>query len=291
MYKMKSIIEDILNDIINNITMTKIIGAHINREKTLKKTIDKLHLYGGNALQLFTSNPTNVSVANLDKYLKEYDTIKDISNCGFVIHASYTINIGTLNVKQIEINTNVIKTDLIIADKYKAIGVILHVGKYVKNDRSECMIQMKNFLMEVIMFIKDNNLKTKIILETGAGQGTEMIVNIDEFHNFTKDFDKKYFSICFDTCHIWSAGFDIIEAYNKLKNNVSVVHFNGSKTPKGSLKDRHEQLFCDTNTIPIDKLTLFAKNLKDVMIILETPNELEYSKEIKYLKECAFKCS
>ena len=70
MYKMKSIIEDILNDIINNITMTKIIGAHINREKTLKKTIDKLHLYGGNALQLFTSNPTNVSVANLDKYLK-----------------------------------------------------------------------------------------------------------------------------------------------------------------------------------------------------------------------------
>ena len=172
MYKMESIIEDILNDIINNITMSKMIGAHINREKTLKKTINKLHLYGGNALQLFTSNPSNVSSANLEKYLKEYDTIKDISNCEFVIHASYTINIGTLNPKQIEINMNVIKTDLIIADKYKAIGVILHVGKYVKNDRNECMIQMKDFLMEVIMFIKDNNLNTKIILETGAGQGT-----------------------------------------------------------------------------------------------------------------------
>ena len=271
--------------------MTKIIGAHINREKTLKKTINKLQSYGGNALQLFTSNPSNLCVANLEKYLKEYDTIKDINNCEFVIHASYTINIATLNEEQIKINMNVIKTDLMIADKYKAIGVILHVGKYVKNDRNECMIQMKNFLIEIINFIKETNLNTKIIFETGAGQGTEMIVNIDEFHNFTKDFDKKYFSICFDTCHVWSAGFDIIEAYNKLKKNISVVHFNGSKTPKGSLKDRHEQLFSDTNTIPIDKLTLFAKNLKDVMIILETPNELEYSKEIKYLKECAFKSS
>ena len=52
MYKMKSIIEDILNDIINNITMTKIIGAHINREKTLKKTIDYINLKHGDKIKL-----------------------------------------------------------------------------------------------------------------------------------------------------------------------------------------------------------------------------------------------
>ena len=281
---MEYIIKNILEDIINNVIMSsKIIGAHINREKTLRKTIEKLYKYGGNALQIFTSNPSNCSPANLDKYIKEYESIKDLQ-CNFVIHGSYTINIASLDPKQIKLNMNTITTDLIIADKYKAIGVILHVGKYVKNNPKDCMKQMKVFMLEIIEFIKDNNLNTKIILETGAGQGTEMIVDIDEFNNFTKDLDKKYFGICFDTCHVWSAGFDIIEAYNKLQKNTIVIHFNGSKTPKGSLKDRHEQLFCDTNTIPIDKLTTFAKNLKNVMIILETPNEDEYTKEINFLR-------
>tara|TARA_Y100000389_G_scaffold184935_1_gene203827 strand:+ start:291 stop:1154 length:864 start_codon:yes stop_codon:yes gene_type:complete len=284
---MEYIIKSILEDIINNVIMSsKIIGAHINREKTLKKTIEKLYKYQGNALQIFTSNPSNCSPANLDKYIKEYESIKDLK-CNFVIHSSYTINIASLDSKQIKLNMNTITTDLIIADKYKAIGVILHVGKYVKNDKIDCIKQMKNFLFQIIEFIKNNKLNTKIILETGAGQGTEMIVDIYEFINFSKEFDKKYFTVCFDTCHVWSAGFDIIKAYDKMikELTISVIHFNGSKTPKGSLKDRHEKLFANTNTIPIEKLTEFAKKLKNVMIILETPDESEYLTEIKYLNE------
>jgi deoxyribonuclease IV len=284
---MENIIKSILEDIIINVIMSsKIIGAHVNREKTLKKTIEKLYKYKGNVLQIFTSNPSNCSPANLDKYIKEYESIKDLE-CNFVIHSSYTINIASLDPKQIKLNINTITTDLIIADKYKAIGVILHVGKYVKNDKIDCIKQMKVFMLEIIEFIKNNNLNTKIILETGAGQGTEMIVDIDEFINFSKEFDKKYFTVCFDTCHVWSAGFDIIKAYDKIikELTISVIHFNGSKTPKGSLKDRHENLFSNINTIPIKKLTEFAKKLKNVMIILETPDESEYLTEIKYLNE------
>lgn len=270
--------------------MPKMIGAHINREKTLKKTIEKLYSYGGNALQIFTSNPKSLSLANLNKYLEEYESIKDLK-CGFVIHSSYVINIATLDPKQIEINAKIIMTDLLIANKYKAVGVIVHVGKYVKNNPSDCMKQMRAFILYIIDFIKTNkNLQndgTKIILETGAGQGTEMLVNIDELIDFSKDFDSKYFSLCFDTCHVWSAGFDIIEAYNKIQKKtngmINVVHFNGSKTPFGSHKDRHESLFALTNTIPIDILKHFLGNLKKVMIILETPDENEYKKEIGFL--------
>lgn len=267
--------------------MPKIIGAHVNREKTLKKTIEKLYSYGGNVLQLFTSNPANCSPANIDKYLKEYETIKDLK-CNFVIHSSYTINIATLDPKQIELNTKTIINDLWIANRFKAVGVIVHVGKFVKNKPSDCMKQMKVFLLDIIAFIKANDLiGTKIILETAAGQGTEMLVNIDELIAFANEFDNNYFSLCFDTCHVWSAGFDIIEAYNKIQKEtnglINVIHFNGSKTPKGSLKDRHDSLFSETNTIPIDILNKFAHNLKDIMIILETPSESEYTKEIAFL--------
>jgi deoxyribonuclease-4 len=269
--------------------MRKMIGAHINREKTLKKTIEKLYSYGGNALQIFTSNPKSLSAANVDKYTLEYETIKDLK-CGFVIHSSYIINIATLDPKQIEINSKIIIADLLIANKFKAVGVIIHVGKYVENQPSDCMKQMKAFMLYIMDFIKTNELTgTKIILETGAGQGTEMLVNIDELIDFVKDFDSNYFSLCFDTCHVWSAGVDIIEAYNKIQKEtngmITVVHFNGSKTPFGSLKDRHDALFASTNTIPIDVLKKFLSNLKKVMIILETPIESEYKKEIEFLRK------
>ena len=264
-------------------TPTK-VGVHLNRENTLQKTITKLHKIGGNSLQIFTSNPSSCQPANKEKYFKEYETIKDLK-CNFVIHSSYTINIAKSSF-----NYKIIEIDLEIASKYNAIGVIVHVGKHVNTDIKQCYQNMINFFNHCINFIKTNNLNTKIILETAAGQGTEMLVDIEEFITFSKQFDRNYFSLCFDTCHVWSAGFDIIEAYNNIQsstdNLISVIHFNGSKTIKGSKKDRHDNLFNTNSTIPIDKLKLFCNNLKhDIMIILETPDENDYEKEIEFIKE------
>ena len=266
----------------NKLSNDKLIGVHLNRENNLQKTIYKLNKLGGNSLQIFTSNPSNCQPANIEKYFKEYETIKDL-NCNFVIHSSYTINIAK------PINYKIIEADLKIANKYKAIGVIVHVGKHVNTNLEKCYENMITFFNYCIDFIKTNNFNTKIILETGAGQGTEMLIDIDEFINFSKQFDEKYFGLCFDTCHVWSAGFDIIEAYNKIQkytnNLISVIHFNGSKTKKGSKKDRHANLFDNLNTIPLEKLKLFCNNLKNIMIILETPDEQDYQKEIEFIKE------
>tara|TARA_X000000368_G_C23010950_1_gene703436 strand:+ start:446 stop:1495 length:1050 start_codon:yes stop_codon:yes gene_type:complete len=268
----------------DNLNTTK-IGVHLNRESTLQKTITKLHQIDGNALQIFTSNPSSCQPANKEKYFKEYETIKDLE-CHFVIHSSYTINIAKASF-----NYKIIEIDLEIASKYKAIGVIVHVGKHVNTDINQCYQNMINFFNHCINFIKTNKLNTKIILETAAGQGTEMLVDIEEFITFSKQFDKNYFSLCFDTCHVWSAGFDIIEAYNKIQtstdNLISVIHFNGSKTIKGSKKDRHDNLFNTNSSINIDKLKLFCSNLKkqDIMIILETPDENDYPKEIEFIKQ------
>ena len=280
----KDTIKDTVKDTVKDTKGTK-VGVHLNRENTLQKTITKLHQMGGNSLQIFTSNPSSCQPANKEKYFKEYETIKDLE-CHFVIHSSYTINIAKSSF-----NYKIIEIDLEIASKYKAIGVIVHVGKHVNTDITQCYQNMISFFNHCIDFIKTNNLNTKIILETAAGQGTEMLVDIEEFITFSKQFDKNYFSLCFDTCHVWSAGFDIIEAYNNIQlstdNLISVIHFNGSKTIKGSKKDRHDNLFNKDSTIPIDKLKLFCNNLKqkDIMIILETPDEKDYQKEIQFIKD------
>lgn len=301
-FKKKDIIQFIINEnleellkklnakLIQNIVYNmknKTVGVHLSREKTLRKTVEKVIDINGNALQIFTSNPMNCQPANIDKYFKEIEEIKDLK-CSYVIHASYTINIASLDTKQINLNFNIIKNDLLIANKLNAIGVILHVGKYVKNDPTECYNQMVIFMNKIIEFIKNNNLNTKIILETGAGQGTEMLVDIDEFINFYNKFDKNYISLCFDTCHVYSAGYNIIDSYNKIQlqtnNAISIIHLNGSKTKFGSRKDRHENL--TLGFITLENIQNFIKNIElDIMIILETPDEKYYESEIKMINE------
>ena len=62
-------------------------------------------------------------------------------------------------------------------------------------------------------------LKTKLIIETPAGQGTELLTDLNDFVDFYNNFSKeqqKYLGICFDTAHTWALGYELIEAYNIL---------------------------------------------------------------------------
>jgi endonuclease IV len=68
----------------------------------------------------------------------------------------------------------------------------------------------------VFDYLKSKNMSTWIILETAAGQGTELITtknnSLEEFSSFYNRFseeDKNYIKICVDTCHIYAAGYDI----------------------------------------------------------------------------------
>ena len=82
-------------------TPTIYIGAHINREKTIVKTMEAITKNGGNCLQLFVSNPRSASLVNIDNYINTADDIKEYSNKNnfkTIIHSSYTINFTPLSL-------------------------------------------------------------------------------------------------------------------------------------------------------------------------------------------------
>jgi deoxyribonuclease-4 len=157
------------------------------------------------------------------------------------------------------------------------------------------MIEMSDEIIEyIIEELQKNNLKTKIIIETPAGQGTELLTNLNEFIDFYNSFSKeqkKYLGICLDTAHIWAADYELNEAYNiicsKNANDLIAIHLNNSSVKKGSNIDRHASIF-DSNkgTIPLDTIKqfieLFKKNKHIPIVILETPS-IEYSQEIKWI--------
>ena len=285
-------------------TPTIYIGAHINREKTIVKTMEAITKNGGNCLQLFVSNPRSASLVNIDNYINTADDIKEYSNKNnfkTIIHSSYTINLARdfKNGKRaVPIDecfwVQLLLHELKISHLINSLGVVVHVGKHTTLSYEYGLENMRIALEYIIDVLHMNNIKTKIIIETPAGQGSELLTDLHDFIAFYNSFtneQKKYLGICLDTAHVWAAGYEISEAYeiicNKNANDLIAIHLNNSIVAKGSNVDRHTTLFDSTNgTIPPNTfknmLELIKGEKHKPMIILETPS-LQLSKEIKWL--------
>jgi len=276
------------------------VGAHINRDKTIVKTMENIKNAGGNALQIFISNPRSTALTDISKYnsvsheIKEYLKENDFK---LVIHSPYVINVAsefkngkrTLTIDECYWIKTIIN-QLEISDLIGSIGVVLHVGKHVKLSYNDGLENMKTAIKYVLNDISTKKLNTKLILETPAGQGTELLTDLKDFikfyNSFTKD-EQKYLGICFDTAHTWALGYDLDEAYNLLfsksnAKNITLIHLNNSQVNKGARKDRHATIL--DGMIPNDKMNDFIRSIKNnkTVIILETPST-DYYKEIAHI--------
>ena len=270
---------------------TNYVGAHISREKTIIKTMENIKNAGGNSLQIFVSNPRSTSLVNIENYLTISSDIKKYlkdNNFKLIIHSPYVINIASelkINKRTIPIEEcywiKLILHELIIADLIGSEGVVLHVGKFVKQSYKDGLGNMKKsieFILDNMIFKK---LNTKLIIETPAGQGTELLTDLNDFVDFHNSFSKeqqRYMGMCFDTAHTWALGYELDEAFKILfsktnAKNVILIHLNNSLVSKGARKDRHAVML--NGTIPNSKMNNFISSLKKYkpIIILETPSQ------------------
>jgi len=214
------------------------IGNHISF-----KNIDeyyKTHTIN-TPIQVFTGSPRSYA-------RKELVLLRKIP---LFVHSSYIINIGKDDHKGL----SYLEKDLFISNEIGALGLVVHVGKYLKGDPDTAILTMYKNIMNIIEYISVNKISTKFLLETPAGQGTELLTDIDDFITFCKKF-KKHFGIVVDTCHVFASGYNPAEYVKKvLKSGLTIdlVHLNDSKGSKGSRVDRHEYVF--KGLIPKEELT------------------------------------
>jgi len=274
------------------------IGAHIKKNKTICETMNTIKNNGGNALQIFISNPLSASLVNINNYTNICEDVKKYLldyNFKLIIHSPYTINISKdykNNKRTLPIEEcywiKLILHELCIANMLNAEGVVLHVGKHVKLSYEDGLKNMKKSIEYIIEEMKNKNYNTKLIIETPAGQGTELLKDLNDFVKFYNSFtieQQKYIGICLDTAHTWALGYELIEAYDilfeKNEENISVIHLNNSSVFKGSLKDRHATMLngmISSKSI-LDFIKKFKNKKNPPTIILETPTE-KYNEEI-----------
>ncbi|MDO5518722.1 MAG: deoxyribonuclease IV, partial [Clostridium sp.] len=136
---------------------------------------------------------------------------------------------------------------------------------------------------------------TTVLLETMAGKGTEVGRNFEEIAEIINRVElKDHMGVCLDTCHVYDAGYDIVNDLDGVLNKfdeiigldkLKAIHLNDSKNPFESHKDRHEKI--GEGSIGIEAISRIINHpkLQGIPFFLETPNELDgYAKEIELLK-------
>lgn len=266
-----------------------LIGRHININNGFLTTPEYAESIGCNVFQIFLSVPRRIFSSSkpkneLDKFGKELVKRRLI----MVVHGSYTINLcHPPKSKKFNSSLKALIQDLesIAYIGNRCLGVIIHMGKNIPDNKLEDYEAIDNYVMGLERALDATPKTTRIILETGASQGSEVGSNLDELSEIYWKLEEHYrnrIGFCIDTCHIWATGYDISSTYGVKKffkefndkigiDKITCIHFNDSKTDIESCVDRHADLgYGYINEDGLKAIALFAKKQK-IPLITETP--------------------
>ena len=263
---------------------------------------DVLKSNHSNSGQIFTRPPHQFKIPPYD-FIKWENLKNKISEnkMKIVIHGSYLINFCKSHLE--DYVYRVLVEDLKISEHINSLGVIIHMGHNTEKIDDETAFN--NYVKHLKKILEmTSNLSAKIILETGAGQGKEIATRLNELGKIRKSLPenlRKRVGFCLDTCHMFSAGYDLrnklivssLENYIEMTlgwDNVLVIHLNDSKCSFNCKKDRHEDIGFGFITNKMKHNIGFIKFIQmcvkyKVPLVLETIEEFtNYSNQISMLK-------
>lgn len=236
--------------------------------------------YGANTFMIYTGAPQNtrrkdISELNIEagQELARKSGIQE-----FIVHAPYIINLANSQKEEtFSLGVEFLAKELERTAALQATTLVLHPGAHVGAGEKAGISQIIHGLNLVLT--KDTPVT--IALETMAGKGSELGKTFEELaaiYDGVIENDK--LRVCFDTCHVHDAGYDIIrdfdgvmERFDRLigKDRIAAFHINDSKNCLGAAKDRHENI--GFGEIGFDALLniVYHKDFTQVPKILESP--------------------
>ena len=269
------------------------IGCHLSISKGYYKAGLEALSIGANTFQFFTRNPRGGSAKKIDhKDIEKFTKLFDEN--GFAplfAHAPYTMNLCSDKEDIRDFAKNVFKEDLerlsLLPESYYIFHPGSHVGQGVEKGIDYIVEAMNDAIKE--------DCETTVLLEGMSGKGTEIGGKLEELKQIIDGVKyNKNIGICIDSCHLYSAGYDVVNKLDGVIGDIDkvigldrlkAVHLNDSKMEFASNKDRHEVL--GEGTLGKDAIVRIINHpqLRNLVFNLETPNELDgYKNEIAFLK-------
>jgi len=233
------------------------LGAHISTAGGVFKAFQRADDIGCETMLVFTKSNRQwrakpLTEKDITGYEREAAEHKDITPVA--IHASYLINIASPDEALWEKSYQALKVEV---ERAGALGIPLitfHPGSFVKSDEETGLASISRGVSRLLEETAESAPQTTICLETMAGQGTNLGHRFEQLaymlqHGGPSD----RLGICFDTCHVFSAGYDIrtpqayaatMEEFERIigLEHIKFFHFNDSKFELGQRKDRHAHI-------------------------------------------------
>lgn len=269
------------------------IGNHLSSAKGYEAMGKQAVRLGGETFAFFTRNPRGgkakeIKPEDVEKFL---EIAKEQHFGKIVAHASYTMNACAAKEDIRELAHTMFIDDLKRMEYTPGNYYNFHPGSHVGQGTETGITLIAELLNQVL----HPEQTTTVLLETMAGKGSEVGRNFEELQAIIERVDlKEKIGVCLDTCHVWDAGYDIVEHLDEVLKEfdriiglerLKAIHLNDSMNPLGSHKDRHARL--GEGQIGPEALQRIVchEKLQGLPFILETPNDDEgYAAEIAIVK-------
>jgi len=270
------------------------IGCHLSVTDGFEAMGKTMIEFGGNTFAFFTRNPRGGKTKEITA--EDAGALRKLLNKNafgpLVAHGSYTMNLCSAKPETRQNGFEMLAQDLQRMELIPGNLYNFHPGAHTGQGTETGIKQIAEALNQLLK----PEMNTTVLLETMAGKGSEVGGTFEELAEIIARVEcREKLGVCFDTCHTWDAGYDLVNDFDGVLkhfddviglNRLKAIHFNDSKNPCGSHKDRHEKL--GQGFIGMEAMKRIAQHplLQGLPFILETPNDDEgYMEEIQTVKE------
>lgn len=260
-----------------------LIGAHMSIAGGMHKAFQRGVEVGCRTIQVFVKSPTCWQLVRLAETEREAFA-KEASRTGIapvVAHASYLVNVGSPDDALWQRSVESLVAEMKRAAAVGATDLVLHPGSSRDADRAFGMKRVVRALR--IVLNRTKRCATRVALETTAGAGATLGGRFEDLAELIeRTGDASRLSVCFDTCHVHAAGYDIRSA-RQLRATVAefdeivglgkigVLHLNDCKAPIGSHIDRHQHIGKGMIGMDAFRVIMRARRFAAIPKIIETP--------------------
>ena len=289
----------------------KFVGAHVSASGGVDKAPLNAMAIGAKAFAVFTKNQRQwvakpLETKTIDAFHKNLET-SGILPKHVLPHDSYLINLGHPEIEKLEKSREAFIDEL---ERCHVLGLEKlnfhpgsHLVKIPKKDSSyndklmqaelHCLDVIAESMNRAIEATKDSSVK--LVIENTAGQGSNLGYKFEHLgYIIDKIENKSRVGVCLDTCHTFTAGYDLRtkEAYDATMNEFDKIvgtqylmgmHINDSKPKLGSRVDRHQSLGQGEIGWDAFRFIMNDSRMDDIPLILETIDESIWAEEIKAL--------
>ena len=274
----------------------KYIGAHVSAAGGVENAPLNAAAIGAKAFALFTKNQRQWNASPLS----EKNIAKFKENCAthgyepwqILPHDSYLINLGHPGKEELDKSRAAFLDEMQRCEQLGIPQLNFHPGSHLRKISPEESLKI---VAESINIALDKTSGVTAVIENTAGQGSNLGHTFEQIRSIIDLVDdKERVGVCLDTCHTFTAGYDLVSAeayeetfrqYDEIVgfNYLRGIHLNDSMKALGSRVDRHDSIGKGFLGNDVFKRLMNDARFDNLPIILETPNEALWAEEIKLL--------